>query len=148
MRARRAVLVIVPALSAIAGAALAASGPLSVTSYRSKANAICVRERAETLSRLHETKNLAQYLTEEVPVLRSALTSLKGLDPPSTLASLAAQIVTTVRGELTEFATLAAQAKAGRLTIAQWQNNRILTRLDAHELALWKQIGAKSCANP
>ena len=149
MRAKRAVLAVVLALLAITAAAVAASGPaLSVTSYRSRANAICAQERVETLSRLNETKNLAQYLAEEVPVLRSTLTSLNGLDPPRALASLAAQIVTTVRGEVTAFTTLAAQAKAGKLTVAQWQRNPTLTRLDSHELALWKEIGAKSCANP
>jgi hypothetical protein len=149
MRARRTASVVVLALFLVTAAALAASGPaLSVSSYRSRANAICARERVETLSRLHAAKNLAQYLDDEVPVLRSALTALNGLNPPRQLASLDAQVVTTVRGEVTVFTTLAGQAKAGKLTPAQWQRNPTLARLGTHELALWKQIGATTCANP
>ena len=149
MRAQRTVSMVVLALFMVTAAALAASGPvLSVSSYRSRANAICAQERVETLSRLHAAKSLAQYLDEEVPVLRSVVTALNGLNPPRQLASLDAQIVTTVRGEATVFTTLAGQAKAGKLTAAQWQRNPTLARLDAHELAIWKQIGATTCANP
>jgi len=149
MRANRVALIAGLFLVATAAAAVAASGPpLSVTAYRSHANAICAQERQETLSRLHETKDLAQYLAEEVPVLRSALTALNGLDPPRALASLHAQILTTVSGEVTLFVALAQRAKAGKLTAARWQDNPKLAQLNTHELALWKQIGAKSCANP
>jgi hypothetical protein len=149
MRARRTFSLVVLALFMVPAAAFAASGPaLSVSSYRSRANAICARERVETLSRLHAAKNLAQYLDDEVPVLRSALTALTGLNPPRPLVTLDAQVVTTVRGEVTVFTTLAGQAKAGKLTQAQWQRNPMLARLGTHELALWKQIGATTCANP
>ena len=93
-------------------------------------------------------KTLAHYLAGEVPVLRLTVKSLQRLNPPSKLVSLHAQVVATVNGQATLFSTLAKEAKAGKLTAAQWQNNPKLRDLNVRELALWKQIGAKGCASP
>jgi hypothetical protein len=142
-------LVIIATLFAIAAVPAAnANGPLSMSGYRSHANAICAQEQQKTMSRLMGSKNLAQYLTREVPVLQSALQSFKGLDPPPRLSSLHTQIVAIVKGDITLFSTLARQARAGKINPATWQSNPTLRNLNVRELALWKQIGAKGCASP
>jgi len=126
-----------------------ASGPaLTVAAYRTKANLVCANEQHETSVTVGQTTKLAQYLTAELPVIRYTLASLKRLEPPATLASLHSQVVATVSGELTLFVSLAAQAKAGELTFAQFEANRQLKQLDKRELDLWKRIGAGVCAFP
>jgi hypothetical protein len=144
-----------PGLGLLAGVFLAAaanagaaSQPLSLASYRSHANTICRREQVASVSRLHSAKDLAQYLAEETPVLQGALATLRVLAPPLELAVLQTEIIGTVRGEATLFASLAKRAAAGKLTETQWQNNQTLEHLDARELTLWTEIGAKACANP
>ena len=110
-------LITVATLFAIAAVPPAtARAPLSVSGYRSHANAICAQEQQKTMSRLMGSKNLAQYLAQEVPVLRSALQSFQRLDPPTTLSSLHAQVIAIVKGDITLFSTLAKQARAGRST--------------------------------
>jgi hypothetical protein len=147
--ARWAVLLAGLIVTASAATASAATGPpLSAAAYRTHANSICVREQVASVNRLHESKSLTDYLADEIPILHTALTDLTRLDPPAALASLGRQIVTTVRAEATLFGSLAARSKAGKLTVAQWQNNEKLEQLDSRELAIWTQIGATSCANP
>jgi hypothetical protein len=142
-------------IALLAGFALATASPasstpgqLSAAAYRNRANATCAKEQLASVTRLHTAKGLAQYLAEEVPVLRAALADLTALDPPRALTSLQGQILTTIHGELSVFVALAQRAKAGNLTVAQWQGNTKLAQLDARELALWKQAGATTCASP
>jgi len=135
-------------VAAVSGAAASAGRPLTAPEFRVRADTICANEQMSSVARLRGAKSLAQYLSLEVPVLRKAADGLAALTPPHSLASLAAQVVTTVGGELTEIESLARRAAAGNLTEAQWQNDAKLEQLDARELALWKQIGATGCANP
>ena len=125
---------------------LAATPRLSVKEYRSKADAICAVERQTTMNLLMNARTLAGYLTSEVPVVRAAYVSLKALAPPAKLASLHAQVVATVRGELTLFISFRDRAKAGKLAIPQFENSEQLQRLNKRELALWKKIGAGVCS--
>jgi len=135
-------------LIACASAATTSAGRDTLTpgAYRNSANTICADERRQTMAFLARAKTLAQYLTSELSVVRSTVASLEKLQPPPTLASLHGKVVATVRGELSEFTTLAKQAKAGRLSLAQWQQNPQLRQLDQRELDLWKKIGAKTCS--
>ena len=134
---------------AVAGSPAAArSSPLPAGAYRTQANAICAREQRESIARLTGSKDLAHYLAAEEPVLRMAVTSLERLSPPSSLAVPHSDVVNVVKGQLALITSLAARAKAGKLTSAQWQNNATLRNLNTRELALWMQLGAEGCANP
>lgn len=123
------------------------SGPrLTVAAYRDKANAICANERGQTMSAYKGSTTLPQYLDTEVPILGSALASLRKLVPPVQLASLHARIVNIVNSEVELFTFSQQEVRAGMLTVAQWQHDSRTRQLADRELSLWKKVGAKVCA--
>jgi hypothetical protein len=119
---------------------------LTVTAYRSKANAICAKERQQTMTRYMNSTTLVQYLNAEVPVVQSAFASLKKLEPPTLFASVHALILATVRSELELFTLFQQEVAVGKLTLAEWKADPQLGRLDSRELALWKKVGARICS--
>lgn len=140
---------IIASLCAISASPIDASHPaLTVATYRTQAGAICAKEQRQTMASLMQSKNLAPYLTAELPVLRTALAAFRRLVPPAKLASLHGDVVATVQRELQLFTTFALQAQAGDLTVAQFEGNRQRLALTKHELGLWKRIGASACTGP
>lgn len=119
---------------------------LTVAAYRGKANAICTRERTQTMSSYTHSNTLPQYLNAEVPIVSTAFSALKRLEPPAQLASLHAQILATVKSELSLFTFFQQEALAGMLTVAQWQSDPRPRQLSDRELLLWKKAGASVCA--
>jgi hypothetical protein len=122
--------------------------PLTVTAYRDKANLICTNERGKTMRLVIGIAHLERYLTAQIAVVRSAHDSLEQLAPPAKFASVHSEIVSLLGSEVTYFATLRDQAKAGKLTVPEFQANSRLGVFDGRELALWKKTGAQTCATP
>ena len=122
--------------------------PLTVPAYRGKANVICANERAKTMRLVIRIAHLERYINAEIAVVRSAQDSLNQLEPPAKFASVHSKIVSLLGREITYFTTLRDQAKAGKLTVAQFQANSQLGVFDGRELALWKETGAQICETP
>jgi len=144
-----AVVVSAVVVSALAVIPAGRSGtPLTVAAYRDKANLICANERSKTMRLVVGIAHLERYLTAEIAVVRSAHDSLKQLAPPAKFAAVHSEIVALLGSEVTYFATLRDQAKAGKLTVPEFQADSRLGVFDGRELALWKKTGAQTCETP
>ena len=141
------VVVVVAATCALtlAGAALGA-GMSTVAQYRVQADAICAHDQNE-LNALPSGLTLAAYLVDALKITQTAYTSLKKLSPPTSLAQLHAAVIANIQAGFPIVDGLLARAKAGKLTVAQFQSDNALGKNAAAENALWTKLGAKSCTS-
>jgi hypothetical protein len=124
-------------------AALGAA-PLTVAQYRAQANTICTND-GKQIDKLSTHLTLPQYLTAAVKISRASYNSLGRLSPPAALATYHAQLIANLESGFPIIDGLLARAKAGKLTIKQFEANKPLQANVVHENALWKKIGATAC---
>ena len=107
---------------AAAGAAVAAANP-TVAGFRAQANAVCATDQAQ-LSALPSGLTLAAYLGDALKITRRSYTALAKLSPPSSLAQLDGAVIANIKAGFPIVERLLARAKAGQLTVAQFQPTR------------------------
>jgi hypothetical protein len=129
----------------LAGAASGARAS-TVTQYRAEANAICNTD-SNQLQKLPSGLTLAAYLTDALKITHTAFTSLQKLSPPASLAKLHAEVIANIRAGFPIVDGLLARAKAGKLTVAQFQSDKALGANAVAESALWTKLGAKDCTS-
>jgi hypothetical protein len=136
--------VVAAACALTVAAAAGAEGISTVAQYRAQADAICAQDQKQ-LSALPSGLTLAAYLVAALKLTQTAYTSLKKLSPPATLARLHAEMIANIGAGFPIVERLLVRAKAGKLTVAQFQSDKALSKNVAGENALWTQIGAKRC---
>lgn len=124
--------------------ACGSAGPLSVAQYRRRANAICAHLYGARPPATTPVKKLEWAVGQS----RTALTALKALRPPPSLAKLHEQVV-RVDTRLDAFtSSLVKQVKAGYITVAgaaaAYETSPVSN--GKTETALWKKLGVKVCA--
>ncbi|HUY71203.1 MAG TPA: hypothetical protein VMV08_03105 [Gaiellaceae bacterium] len=143
---RHSTFVVVAACALALTGAAAGAGTSTVAQYRAQADAICAHDQNE-LSALPSGLTLAAYLVDALKITQTAYTSLKKLSPPSSLAHLHVEVIANIQAGFPIVDGLLIRAKAGKLTVAQFQNDKALGKNAAAENALWTKIGAKSCTS-
>lgn len=116
----------------------------TVAQYRAQANAICVQEDKQ-LNALPSGLTLATYLPHALTIARAAYTSLSRLSPPASLSGTHADLLANVKAGFPIVSGLLARARAGKLTVAQFEADKSLAANVTRENGLWKKIGAKKC---
>jgi hypothetical protein len=114
--------------------------------YRAQANAICAKEE-KTLQALPSSITLPGYLVEAVKIAHTAFDSLASLVPPPALSRLHAEVIANIEAGFPIVKILVARAKAGKLTIPQFEDYPALVANAAKENALWKKLGANTCVS-
>jgi hypothetical protein len=84
---------------------------------------------------------------DALKITQTAYTALKKLSPPTSLAQLHAEVIANIKAGFPIVDGLLVRAKAGKLTVAQFQSDKALGKNAAAENALWTKIGAKSCTS-
>jgi len=133
-------------VAAQASSASRAGGPPTAAAYRLQANAICSSENRQ-VSALPSGITLAVYLTDALKIADKAFAQLKQVTPPAELSRLHARVLANIAAGFPIVSGLLGRAKAGELTLAQFEHDKALTANVAEEDALWKQLGATVCAN-
>jgi hypothetical protein len=145
MGRRAPALVATAVLLAWSAAAGAATAP-GVARYRAQANAICASD-SKQLSRLPSGLTLAAYIGDALKITRASYASLSRLSPPASLAALHRRVLATEKAGFPVVERLLAKAKAGKLTVTRFEDDKGLNASAAAETKLWKQIGARVCAS-
>jgi len=137
------VFVLVGALSVAPGAV--GAKPLTVAQFRTQANAACNNAYKEIagLSR----SSLAVYIAHALPITRSFQALVARLDEPSVFAAPFAKLISTLTAESAQLQKLYARARAGSLTIPQFQNDETMSALSRTENSLWSKMGVSVCAS-
>jgi hypothetical protein len=136
----------VAALVLVLPFAAAAASRSSAPQYRAQANAVCAQEQ-KMLAALPSGITLPQYLVDAVKIAHTSFASLVKLIPPPALSKLHAEVIANIKAGFPIVNALVARAKAGKLTVAQFQNDTALVANSSKENVLWTKLGAKTCAS-
>jgi hypothetical protein len=130
--------------SVAASSAQAATPPLTVSQYRTQANALCAAGAKAALP----TGSPVVVWTAALHLLRADWTAVGDLRPPTSLASLRAQILAVGKNEVTWFSSEVAKLRAGTITNTVFETQLNAQPYGTEEDALWARIGATVCAKP
>jgi hypothetical protein len=134
---------VVPACASSGSSPTTDQSPSSLTAaqYRQRANTICANLYTAQPPKTTPPKLLEWVVGQG----RHALAGIKALNPPAALAKAHEQLVALDTREVAVAASVASRLKTGQLTLAQ--AGRAIQRLPAgKEVALWKEMGVKVCA--
>jgi len=124
------------------GSAQAAGPELTASAYRHRANAICAEFNRYQLP---AGGTMADQLTAMVDRGRAALTELRRLRPPRSLAELQTKIVEGDSHQLALLASLVPQLRAGKITLLELGTRLHANGVAAQVNALWAKVGALDC---
>ena len=114
--------------------------------YRAQANAICSTENRE-IGALPSGVTLVLYPTDALKIAHRAYAAMTRVAPPSGLAPLSTRVPANIAAGFPIVSRLLDRAKAGQLSLAQFEHDKTLGANVAEEDALWRRLGATVCAN-
>jgi hypothetical protein len=148
MRLKLSLCVIALTVVAVSSAAAQAGSPLTSAAYLTDANSICsiAHRQQAVVQKSTSPADFGRFIREMVFTERGKLSALGHLSPPSALSSLHAGVLKNLRAQIALGDALPADLGAKVMTQRALTAGTKLDSLAAAQVALWKKIGAATCA--
>jgi hypothetical protein len=149
MRLKPLLFVIALAVVAVSStAAQAANAPLTSAAYLTDVNSVCsiAHRQQAVVKKSTSPADFGRFIREMVFTERGKLSALGHLSPPAALSSLHAAVLANLRAQIALGDALPADLGAKVMTQRAITAGTKLDALATAQVALWKKIGAATCA--